>query len=105
METREPLDRIADTLEEILQLLRTFTNDGLPLKAQVPTSELLSSLLASLAAVLQEGTPLPEVTEHRLQAAQALGDRMVAHHDEYQGAKARRIGEILLSRSDRPDGG
>jgi len=87
METQDPLDRIADTLEEILEVLKCFTNDGMPLRAQIPTSPYLASLVASLATLLKDGTPGATITEQRLSAAQALSERLIAHHDAFYSAK------------------
>lgn len=89
METREPLERIADALEEILRLLQDFTRDGMPLQAQVPSAALLASLVASLAVLLKGGSEGAQIDRTRAEAAQPLGDVLIEQHDKYQQSRTR----------------
>lgn len=84
------LRQIAEGIDEILQVLTSFTADGYPLKAQLPSPELLSSLMMSAALIIRDNPrlgPTPEAGEQealaRLGAAQYLSQLAIKQHDAF----------------------
>lgn len=85
-------------LAEIKELLSSFTHDGLPLRSQVPTSELIASLVAAASLILRD-KPLPmgELQE-RITAAQVLATELIRHCDHYQRAtQTQQLSHLLPS--------
>lgn len=79
------LQQILEQLRELNETLSNFTSEGLPLRAQVPTPELLASLLAAAALISKER---PVITTQdlasRVAAAQVLADELLRQHDGYR---------------------
>ena len=82
------LAQILAELQEIKELLALFTSDGFPLRASVPSPELLASIMAA-SSMLSKATPTmtTEDVNARICAAQVFADVILRHHDSYQGAK------------------
>jgi len=92
------LATIKAELAEIKEILSSFTGDGLPLRSQVPTSELIASLVAAASLILRD-KPLPmgELNE-RIQAAQVLATELIRQSDYYQRAtQAQQLAHLLPS--------
>lgn len=90
------LQMIAAELSEIKELLSSFSHDGLPLRSQVPTSELLASLVASAALLLRD-QPLTEgELNGRIQAAQVLARELIRQCDLFQQqTRSAHLAELL----------
>ena len=83
---QELLLQIAADLAEIKEVLVSFTGDGLPLRAQVPNSELLASLLMAAAMISRNpGAISAEDLSGRIAAAQVIASDAIRHFDQYQG--------------------
>jgi hypothetical protein len=79
------LIQILEQLKDLNETIKDFTSDGLPLRAQVPTSELLASLMAAAALVIKERPALTaNDLQGRVNAAQVLADQLIAAHDQYK---------------------
>ena len=78
------LSAIAADLAEIKELLSSFSNDGLPLRSQVPTSELLASLVAAATLMLRDKPLSHADLMDRITAAQALASELIRQSDRYQ---------------------
>lgn len=93
------LRQISEGINEILAVLTSFTGDGYPLKAQLPSAELLASLAMSAALIVRDNprlAPTPEAGEHeakvRLKAAQYLSQLAIKQHDAfYQQTQAEQL--------------
>lgn len=97
MESSE-LSAIKAELAEIKEILSSFTADGLPLRSQVPTSELIASLVAAASLIMRD-RPLPvgELNE-RIRAAQVLATELIRQSDHYQRAtQADQLSHLLPS--------
>lgn len=79
------LREIKDLLRELLEVFSSFSNDGLPLKAQVPTSELLASTAAAAALIARDTARISSADlNQRIQMAQVLSTELVRQFDAYQ---------------------
>jgi hypothetical protein len=83
------LEAIRLELAEIKELLVAFTNDGLPLRSQLPSSELIASLAAAVALLLRDQPLAGADLQLRMQAAQALATELIRQSDAYQAATQR----------------
>lgn len=92
------LATIKAELAEIKEILSSFTSDGLPLRSQVPTSELIASLVAAASLILRDKPlPMSELNE-RIQAAQVLATELIRQSDHYQRAtQAQQLSHLLPS--------
>lgn len=90
------LTEIAAELADIKELLSSFSNDGLPLRSQVPTSELMASLVAAAALLLRD-QPLSEgELNGRIQAAQVLASELIRQSDRYQQqTRSQHLAQLL----------
>ncbi len=79
------LKEIKGLLQELLEVFSSFSNDGLPLKAQVPTSELLASVAAAAALIARDTARISSADlSQRIQMAQVLSTELVRQFDAYQ---------------------
>ena len=81
----QELKEIKGLLQELLDVFSSFSNDGLPLKAQVPTSELLASVVAAAALISRDTARISgaDLTQ-RIHMAQMLSTELVRQFDSYQ---------------------
>jgi hypothetical protein len=93
--TLAALEGIRSELTEIKEILVSTTNDGMPLSRQVPSAELIASLIGSLAFLLRD-TPLHEDRISKgAQAGQMLGLNLIQLHDAYMAAtQAQRLDQL-----------
>lgn len=79
------LKDILEQLRELNETISSFTSEGLPLRAQVPTAELLASLLAAAALISKERPVISQQDlSARVAAAQVLADELLRQHDGYR---------------------
>jgi hypothetical protein len=72
-------------LQQLNQTLDDFTGQGMPLKAQVPTSELIASIAAATALVSREVPTInPIDLQARIAAGQVLASELIRAFDAYQ---------------------
>lgn len=78
---------ILKELREMKELLEDFTSSGLPVRAQVPTSELMASC-AVIAGLIARESSSPTETQLRqiLQAAQVIGAEAIRQSDQFNSA-------------------
>jgi len=79
------LRQILAQLEQLNQTMDDFTCQGMPLKAQVPTSELIASIAAASALVMRDTPTIsPMDLQGRIAAAQVLASELIRAFDAYQ---------------------
>lgn len=79
------LQDILVQLQQLNQTLDDFTAQGMPLKAQVPNSELIASIAAAAALVAREKPGITTMDlQGRIAAAQVLGSELIRAFDAYQ---------------------
>jgi hypothetical protein len=79
------LQEILQQLQQLNQTLDDFTGQGLPLKAQVPTTEAIASIAAAAALVMRETPTISTLDlQGRIAAAQVLASELIRAHDAYQ---------------------
>lgn len=79
---------LRDILQQLQQLNQTiddFTCQGMPLKAQVPTSELIASVVSAAALVMRDTPAISTLDlQGRIAAAQVLASELIRAYDAYQ---------------------
>lgn len=90
------LTQILEQLKELNETLVSFTSEGLPLRAQVPTAELIASLLAAASLISKERPAMSnDDLSSRIAAAQVLSDELLRQHDRYRtGTQAQRLDQL-----------
>jgi hypothetical protein len=91
------LNQILEQLKLLNQTIDDFTAQGMPLKAQVPSSELIASIAAAVALVSRENPNIGGIDlQGRIDAAQVLGKMITRAFDAYQSqTRPDRLIEIL----------
>jgi hypothetical protein len=91
------LNQILEQLKLLNQTIDDFTAQGMPLKAQVPSSELIASIAAAVALVSRENPNIGGIDlQSRIDAAQVLGKMITRAFDAYQSqTRPDRLIEIL----------
>lgn len=80
------LEGIQAEMGEIKEILSSFTQEGLPMRAQLPTSELMASLTASLMVLLRDKPLTQQDIEQRVMAAQVIAQALIKEHDKFCSA-------------------
>ena len=94
---------LAEILEQLKQLNQTiddFTAQGMPLKAQVPSNELIASIAAAVALVSRDNPTIgASDLQGRVDAAQVLGALITRAFDAYQSqTRPDRLSQLLNDR-------
>jgi hypothetical protein len=91
---------ILQQLQQLNQTLDDFTGQGMPLKAQVPTSELLASIVAAAALITRESATInPMDLQGRITGAQVLASELIKAFDAYQQqTQAGRLDQLARGR-------
>jgi hypothetical protein len=94
------LQDILQQLQQLNQTLDDFTGQGMPLKAQVPTSELLASIVAAAALITRESSTInPLDLQGRIAGAQMLASELIKAFDAYQQqTQAGRLDQLARGR-------
>jgi len=80
------LEGIRAEMAEIKEMLASFTQEGLPMRAQLPTAELMASLTASLMVLLRDKPLSQQDIEQRVMAAQIIAQSLIKEHDKFRTA-------------------
>ena len=80
------MEKMVAEMAEIKELLNSFTQEGLPMRAQLPTSELMASLTASLMVLLRDKPLTQQDIEQRVMAAQVIAQALIKEHDKFRMA-------------------
>jgi hypothetical protein len=89
------LEGIRAEMAEIRSTLDSFTQEGLPMRAQLPTSELASSLTASLVVLLRDKPLNSTEIQQRVMAAQVIAQSLIEEHDRFRTAtQAQRLDNL-----------
>ena len=79
------LKELLAEVKELRALFSDFSAEGLPLRAQTVTPELLASLLAAASLISKERPTLTQQDlKARVQAAQVLADQLLAAHSQFR---------------------
>lgn len=80
--------QILEELREIKELLSSTTSDGMPLRAMVPTTEVLASLVAAASLISRETLQLDQADlQQRCVAAQVLATELIRQFEAYHAAR------------------
>ena len=79
------LKELLAEVKELRALFSDFSAEGLPLRAQTITPELLASLLAACSLISKERPALNQQDlQGRVQAAQVLADQLLSAHSQFR---------------------
>jgi hypothetical protein len=79
------LQEILAQLQQLNQTLDDFTGQGMPLKAQVPDSQLIASIAAAAALIGRETPSISSLDlQGRIAAAQVIANELIRAFDAYQ---------------------
>jgi hypothetical protein len=91
------LSEIRDELKDLREAFSSFSADGLPLRSQVPTSELMATLAVATGLIAKADPRMGQTDlSSRIEASPVIGNALVRTNDHFmEQSTPMRLSELL----------
>jgi hypothetical protein len=91
------LSEIRDELKDLREAFSSFSADGLPLRHQVPTSELMASCAVAAGLIAKQDPRLGQADlRSRIEASPVIAAALISNNDHFQEQSTpMRLSELL----------